>query len=121
MQSRASSWNGAVMASRRAGRDAARAFAAMIFLRRVRFQFQRRDDFRQQNPVAESPADEVGVFADEPESGTLGKIAFQHRPGVHVPQRPCFRAAQLIHELCQFLQSFAEHVVVIGEAGVAGD
>ncbi len=75
----------------------------------------------EQNPVAESPADDVGVFADEPESGALGKIAFQHRPGVHVPQRPRFRAAELIHELGQRLQAFAKHVMVIGELGVAGN
>ena len=91
----------------------------MIFLRRVRFEFQGRDDFAKQNPVAESPADDVGVFADEPKPGALGKIAFQQRPVVHVPQRPRFRAAELIHKLCQLLQLFAEHAVVIGVPRIA--
>ena len=70
-----------------AGGEAARAFAAMILLRRVRLQFERRDDFREKNPVAESAADEVGVLADEAETGALREVAFQQRAGVHIPER----------------------------------
>ena len=59
----------------------------MIFLRRVRFEFQRRQDFRKKNPVAEFAADEIRVLADKAESGALREIAFQNRPGVHIPKR----------------------------------
>ena len=121
MQRRASSWNGRGDGVGGAGGDAARAFAAMILLRRVRFQFQRRDDFREQNPVAELPADDIGVLADKAESGALGEVAFQQRPGVHIPQRAGSGAAKLIHECGQLFQPFAEHVVVIGELRVTRD
>ena len=80
--------------------NAARAVATMIFLRHVRFQFECGDNLRQQDPVAEAPADDIGVFADETNSGALSKVTFQQRPGIHIPKRMHFRATKLIHELC---------------------
>ncbi len=37
------------------------------------------------NPVAEFAADEIGVFADKNKPGALRQIAFQQRPGIHIP------------------------------------
>ena len=85
----------------------------MILFRRVRLQLQRGENLRDEKPIAELPADQVGVLADEPKTGTLPEVAFQHGTGVHIPQRPRFRATQLIYELRQLFQSFAEHIVVI--------
>ena len=101
-----------------AGGEAAGAFAAMIFLRRVGFQFQGGDNFRQENPVAEFAADDIGVLADKAQTGELGEVTLQQRAGVHVPQRARFRRAKLIHECSQWFQAFTKHVVVIVKTGV---
>jgi len=69
----------------RAGGDAPDAGAAAIFLGRIRVKFERRDDFRQEQPVAEASADEIRVLADKSQPGALREVAFQNRPGVHVP------------------------------------
>ena len=102
-------------------RDTKAAFATTVFFRRVRFQFERRDDFGKENPVAKLAADQVGVLADESESGAFGQVAFQQRTGIDIPQRARAFAAKLVHKAGQLFQSFTEHVVVIGEAGVTGD
>ena len=57
----------------------------MIFLRHVRFQFEGRDDFGKKNPVAQFPADQIGVFADETQSGAPGQVALQQRAGINIP------------------------------------
>ena len=93
----------------------------MIFLRRVRREFQRRQNFREKNPVAKPAADDVGVLADKANAGALRQIAFQQRPGVHIPKRTRVRAAKLVDELRQTFQSFAEHVVVVGKLRIAGN
>ena len=61
------------------------------------------------------------MFADKPKPGAPGKIALQQRPGIHIPKRPRFRAAELIHKPGQLLQSSAKHAVVICEVGIAGN
>src|SRR5207244_7032631 len=80
--------------ARGAGVDTTGARAAAIFLRKVRFQFEGRDDFGEENPVAKLAADEVGVFADETESGALRQVAFEQRAGVSIPARTRARAAE---------------------------
>ncbi len=55
----------------RAGRDTARAGAAVVGLRRIGFEFKGGDDLGQEEPVAESAADQVGVLADESQPGAL--------------------------------------------------
>ena len=98
MQRRASSWNGAVMAC-----------VGQAVMQRVQepqrffsgasgFQFQGRQDFGEENPVAKFAADDVGVFADKAQAGALGEIAFEHRAGVHIPKRARVCAAEFIHE-----------------------
>src|ERR1039458_9475086 len=72
---------------RRARGDAACAGAAAVLLRRIRLKVQRSDDFGQKEPVAQLATDEIGVLADEPQPGALRQIAFEQRPGVHIPQR----------------------------------
>src|SRR5206468_8300805 len=105
----------------RASRDATGTGAATVFLRRVRLQFQRGEDFRQVKPVAELAADQVGVLADEAQSGPLRQVPFEHWPGVHVPERARARTAEVVDEGGQLLERCGEDVVIVGEAGVAGD
>ena len=103
MQRRASSSNGARIAS--VGHAAMpRATAAAIFFRRIRFDLDGRDDFAQENPVAELPADEVRVLADEAEAGPLRQIAFEQRAGVDVPKRTRRFAAKMRYEFAQRLE-----------------
>ena len=45
-----------------------------------------RKNFGEENPVAEFTADEIGVLADEADSGALGEIAFQDGASIHVPE-----------------------------------
>ena len=91
------------------------------FLRGVRLQFERGDDFRDKNPIPQLPADEVGMLAHEAKSGALRKIAFKQRAGVHVPKRPGIGAAEIVHKGGQLLKALAEDLVVIGKLRVAGD
>ena len=61
------------------------------------------------------------MLADEPEPGTLGEVALQQWPGVHVPQGTRAGTAKLRDEVGQLFQRCGQHVVVISEAGVASD
>ena len=85
----------------RAGLQTTGAGATAIPFWRVRLQFQRRDDFAEENPIAEPAADEIGVFADEAEAGALRQVAFEQRTRVHIPEgaRPC--AAKPVHKFGQ--------------------
>ena len=107
--------------ARGAGVDATGARAAAIFLRQVRFHFQGRDDFGEEGPVAKLAADEVGVSADETESGALRQVAFEQRAGIHIPERARARAAESVHKAGQLPEAPAHDLVVIGVTGVAGD
>ena len=104
-----------------AGVQAAPASSAMIPLRRVRRQFERGNDLRQKKPVAQLPADEVRMFADETQSSPLRQIPLQQRPRVHVPQRARPAAAQFGDMRRQNLEPRANHLVIIGKARVTGD
>ena len=104
-----------------AGGNAAGAGAATVFLGRIRFEFDGGDDFGEENPIAELAADEVGVFADEAETGALGEIAFEQRPGVDIPQGARVFAGELVDEVGQLLQAFGEDIVVILETGITGN
>jgi len=64
----------------------------------VREESGRGDDFGEKYPVAEAAADQIGVFADETETGPLGEVAFQQRAGVHIPERSCSLAAEFMHK-----------------------
>ncbi len=87
MQRRASSWNGAGMAlvgqavmqrvqwpqwffSSASGSSSS---VVMISERKIQ--------------LPQAAADEVGVLADEAKAGALREVAFQQRPGVHIPER----------------------------------
>ena len=61
------------------------------------------------------------MLADESQPGALREIAFQQRPGVHIPERARALAAQFVYELRELLQPFAQDIVIIGVAGIAGD
>ena len=63
--------------ARGTGRDAACAGAAAILFRLVRFQFERGKNLSEKNPVAQFPADNIGVLADESNSRALSKVPFQ--------------------------------------------
>ena len=73
----------------------------MVFLRRVRLQFERRQNLGEKNPVAEPAADEVGVLADKAEAGAPGEVALQHRPGVHIPERADLAAGHQVNVVRQ--------------------
>ena len=76
------------------GGEAARAGTAAVFLGLVRLQIQGGEDFPQKQPVAESAADEVGVFADKPDACPFCKLALEHRSGVRVPKGVAIGATQ---------------------------
>ena len=98
MQRRASSLNGAVIApvgqaARQrvhepqwffSGVSGARSRVVMIWARKIQF--------------AQSSADEIGVFTGETKAGALGQVALEQWAGIHVPQRPRARAAELVQE-----------------------
>lgn len=71
---------------RRARSEAAHAGTATIFFRGVWSQFKRSDDFREEEPVAHPPADQIGVLADKSQAGSLRQVPLQERSRVHVPQ-----------------------------------
>lgn len=101
--------------------DTAGAGAATIFFGCVGGKFQRGDDFRKENPVAKTAADEVGVFADKAESSALGEVAFKKRAGVDVPERAVGFAAKSVEQFGELLQAAGEDVVVILKSSVAGN
>src|SRR5262249_51371185 len=105
----------------RAGVEAARAVAAAVFRGRVGFQLERREDFRQKNPVACSAADEIRVLADKAESGSLGQIAFEQRAGIDIPERTRVRSADLVDISRQRFEARSHYIVIIVEAGIACD
>jgi hypothetical protein len=48
-------------------------------------QSERRDDFSDEKPVAETAIDQVGVLADESQASTLRNVPLQERAGVDIP------------------------------------
>ena len=104
-----------------AGGEATGAGTATIDPRRIRLQLERGENFPDEKPIAEVPADQVGVLADEPKTGTLPEVAFQHGTGVHIPQRSRAGSAQFVHALREQLQPLANHIVIIPVTGVTGD
>jgi hypothetical protein len=60
-------------------------------------------------------------FADETKAGALGKVAFENRPCVHVPERARAFAAELVNGLGQLFQTVSEYVVIVRKAGVSSD
>ena len=105
----------------RAGVDAACAFAAVVALRLVRLQHGGGEDLGDEKPVAESAADEVGVFADKAKAGALAKVALEDRPGIDVPKRSGILAGERLDALGQLAKRLGECVVVIGVTRVSGD
>jgi hypothetical protein len=93
----------------------------VISLRAIRCEFGSGDDFREKNPIAQAPADEVGVFADETQARPLREVPFQQRPGVYIPKRPCSLAAEFIHKRGERFQFLADDFVVINKARVTGN
>ena len=95
MQRRASSWKGAVMA--------AVGQAAMQRVQEPQWFFSGGSGSSsrvvmisdRKNPVAQAAADEVGVLADEAETGALGQVALQQGTGVDVPKGAGGGAAEL--------------------------
>ena len=81
---------------RRTGGDTIGAVAAMIFLRRVGFQFQRGDDFSQKIQLPNLRLIRFVCLPTRSRVRALREIAFQ--AGVHIPERACACAAELVHE-----------------------
>ena len=69
-----------------ASAQAAGAGPATVVLGRIGFQFGRRQDLCQEEPIAQAPRDEVGVLADKANARALGEIAFQDGPRVDIPE-----------------------------------
>jgi hypothetical protein len=105
----------------RAGRDTPHARTAAVSRRGIWFQLKAGDNLRKKNPVAESAADEIRVFSDESQSGTLGQVAFEHRTGIHIPQGTGALAAQFVDKQGKRLKPFAKHFMIIAAPRVAGD
>ena len=93
----------------------------MICFGRVRFEFECRNNFRQEDPIAEFPADEVRMLADETKAGPLRQIAFEEWSGIHIPKGLRVLASESIDEFGKEFEAFADDVVVIVESGVTGD
>src|SRR5262249_33419909 len=91
-----------------------------VCLSSVRVELEGRQDLREEEPVAQAPTDEIGVFADEPHAGSLRQVAFENWAGVHIPQRACAGIAQLVDELRERCQPLAQHVMVLGVARITG-
>ena len=66
----------------------------MVYFGLVRVKFERGNNFRKENPIAEFSADEVRVLADEAQTGSLCQIPFEDRAGIHIPQRTSALAAE---------------------------
>jgi len=107
--------------SSRTGRDTPHARTAAVSLRGIRFQLKIGDNLRKKNPVAESAADEIRVFANESQSGALGQVAFEHRTSIHIPQRMGAFTAQFVDKQGERLKPFAKHFMIITAPRVAGD
>lgn len=60
--------------------------AAAIFLRRVRREPCRGEDFGDKKPVAQFAANKVGMFSDESQTGSLGNVALKYWAGVDIPK-----------------------------------
>src|SRR5207248_1615187 len=101
--------------------NATSARTAVIPLRGIGFQIERRDNLSQKNPIAEFPADHIGVLADESQPRPLRQIALQQRAGVDVPKRTRVTSSQLVDKGRKRSQPLANDFVVVGETGVAGD
>ena len=71
----------------------------MVLFRPVRHQFQGGEDFRQEQPVAQPAADQIGVLARETQAGALGRVALQQGPRVGVTQRDHAVPAELPDEI----------------------
>ena len=90
-------------------------------LGRIGFQIGRRQDLRQEEPIAQTPGDQVGVLSDKADARALGQIALQDGPGVNIPQRALRHAGLGVEELREGSQGFFEQIVVVGMLRVAGD
>ena len=110
--SQRSSWTGV---------QAPRAGATTIPFGAVGFKLEGGHDFAQEQPIPQTPAHQVGVFADKANAGALGQVAFQERPGIRVPEGTSARAAELANVIRQNFETFANNIVIIREAGVTRD
>lgn len=101
--------------------DATGAGAAAVGFGGVGVQGECGEDFCEEKPVAESAADEVGVFADEAEAGALGEVAFEDGAGVDVGEGVVLGAGELEEVIGELPEGLGKGVVVVLIAGVAGD
>src|SRR5262249_25808325 len=83
----------------------------------VRLEFEGGEDFAEENPVAAGATNEVGVLADEAETGALGEIALEDGAGVNVPERARIWGDS-IDEGGEIAEAFAEEMMVVVELGV---
>ena len=119
MQRRASSWKGAGKAL--VGQTSRQAWQVpqVVGLRRVRRQFQRRQDRPQEQPRAELAADQVGVLALPAEAGALGQRLFQQGRGVD--EHLQLAAEPALQPAGQRLQPALDQLVVVVALGVDAD
>ena len=89
-------------------------------LGRIGFQFGRGQDLCQEEPIAQTARDQVGVLAHESDARALGQIALQDGPGVDIPERSLRHAGLGVEELREGSQGFLEQIVVVGMLRVAG-
>ncbi len=95
------------------------ALPAMIALRRVRLECQRREHRSQKQPGAEFAADQICVLALPTHARRLGQRLFQDRRGVDEDLH--LRREFGGDETRQPFQFFLEHVVIIGALGIGGN
>ncbi len=96
---------------RRTRIDAARARPASFRRRRIRLQFERRDQLAQKKPRSHRLINQTRVPADPTEPRQTRKGPLQHRRGIDA--RFPFEGSVLAQPRCEPFERFAHHIVII--------